>query len=181
MHAANKLGVKKGNVLASISGIGGVQAATIRKAIEVSIRPNFPSKFEITVEAYVRHLPNGNLTEIGIGWRKILQLAYPNYNVKANIDLGLGAKIFQEIIQPRTTKGNPLVAQKTNLGWLISGKVPIQSAEATTLVFNISTTEFHLETAPDEVSSANECEVIYESTVQRELDGRYAVTRTIQS
>lgn len=67
MNAANKLGIKKRNILASISGICGVQVATIQKAVEVSIRSHFPSKFEVTVEANVlqtltTYLANKNLT-----------------------------------------------------------------------------------------------------------------------
>ncbi|XP_037906285.1 uncharacterized protein LOC119648588 [Hermetia illucens] len=148
---------------------------------------NFVSNFELVIEAYVLPalttlLPNEDIIENG--WMRKLQLADPEYNVKAGIDLALGAEVFEEIIEPKIKKGDPLMGQKTKLGWVLSGKVPIESPAVTTLISNISTTEFHMalqrffETGADQddVAVANEYEVIYESTVQRDADGTYAVT-----
>ncbi|XP_037913943.1 uncharacterized protein LOC119653434 [Hermetia illucens] len=118
------------------------------------------------------------------GWMRELQLADPKYNVKAGIDLVLGSEVFEEIVEPKIKKRDPLMAQKAKLGWVLSGKVPIESPEVTTLISNISTTEFHTvfqrffetEADQDDVAVGNDCEMIYESTVQREANGRYVDT-----
>ncbi|XP_037911955.1 uncharacterized protein LOC119652091 [Hermetia illucens] len=189
LAAANKLALKKRNVLTSVLGIGRVHAATVRKTVELKIKPNFVSNFELAIEAYVLPalttlLPNEDMIENG--WMRKLQFANLKYNVKAGIDLG--AEVFEEIVEPKIKKGDPLMAQKTKLGWAISMKVPIESPEVTTLISNISTKEFHTvlqrffetEADHDDVAVAIECEVIYESTVRRKADGRYAVMLPFQ-
>lgn len=53
-----------------------------------------------------------------------LQLADPDYNIPANIDILLGGDIWNEIVMPgiRKKRGSP-VAQRTKLGWILNGKI----------------------------------------------------------
>lgn len=172
-RAANKLGFEKSNTLASISGIGGVHATTVRKNVKVQISPNFSSNFELTVEVYVfgalrTFLPSEGLNELKPEWKR-LQLSCPTQNIKSGIDLIQSAEPLEKIIESRIKWGKILPAVKRRLGWVLSGKVPIKAKENSTLVSNISTVEFQAalkrfsasEEVPDGLATANECKINY--------------------
>lgn len=95
------------------------QAAMVR-TLEFKIKPNFSSNFELEIEAYLLPVlttltPNEDMSESWFKCVRNLQLADPNYNLKAGIDLVLGFKVFDEIVEPRIKKGDLLIAQKMKL------------------------------------------------------------------
>lgn len=100
------------------------------------------------------------------------------------IDLILGADAFEEIIGRRMKKRNPLMAQETQLSWILSGEVPVKENQVKTVLSNISTIEFNRvlqqlfdsDSLPEDISLNNECEIMYQSSVIIQADGRYAVT-----
>lgn len=91
---------------------------------------------EYVLETLMIFLPSESRTDPKPEWTKRLQLADSNYNRKSGTDLILGAEVFEEIIGLQIIKGNPLLAQKTILGWVLSGKVLINPKENTTFGSN---------------------------------------------
>jgi hypothetical protein len=60
-----------------------------------------------------------------------LMLADENFNRPNSIDILLGADVFFEVLRhdKKTRPGNYPVLQNTNLGWIVSGKIPLAAPE----------------------------------------------------
>ena len=116
-------------------GIGAQHAGTTQGIVSLSLRSHFISDFKCDVSAYI--LPN--LTALlpstsvqSSDWPHLdgLTLADPHYMTPGKIDLILGADIYGQLIEDDLIKGPPLspIAQRTNLGWILSG--PVTTIEA---------------------------------------------------
>jgi len=58
-------------------------------------------------------------------------LADENFNKPNSIDILLGADVFFEVLRHdmKTQPGNYPVLQDTDLGWIVSGKIPLAAPE----------------------------------------------------
>lgn len=111
------------------------------------------------------------------------ELEDPTYNKKSVLDLMLDAEGFEEIIEPRFKWEDMYLPRRQGFARSYPGKLLSK-----TLVSNICTVEFQaalkryfdMEDVPDDTLFANECEIIYDSTVSGGTNGRYAVTLSFE-
>ncbi|XP_037911915.1 uncharacterized protein LOC119652051 [Hermetia illucens] len=117
-------------------------------------------------------------------WVNTLQLADPNFENSMNIDAILGADVYEHIVEPEIKKGEVLLAQKTKLGWVLLGKIPIIANNLIKASANITTAEFQQkmqrffdmnEKETEQPDQKEIPEIIYQSTTVREPNGRYLV------
>ncbi|XP_037902479.1 uncharacterized protein LOC119646169 [Hermetia illucens] len=117
-------------------------------------------------------------------WVNTLQLADPNFENSMNIDAILGADVYEHIVEPEIKKGEVLLAQKTKLGWVLLGKIPIITNNLIKASANITTAEFQQkmqrffdmnEKETEQPDQKEISEIIYQSTTVREPSGRYLV------
>ncbi|XP_073841335.1 uncharacterized protein [Musca autumnalis] len=174
-----------------ISGLGGTVLDNSSKTCELTLKSR-KSDFKVTASAIVisnlNHLMPASPTAIhDFTHLKSLELADPNFFKPAPIDLLIGSDILPAIIKPglqKNVSGN-LLAQNTELGWIISGKpasntvVSFASWTATIDPLNQDLQRFwELENVSNEKTmSADDvwCEEFYKKTVNRRPDGRYEV------
>jgi hypothetical protein len=118
---------------------------------------------------------------------KEYQLADPHYNIAGRIDVILGSDVYKDIILNNLTKGS-LLAQKTQLGWMLSGVVDDKdnlshktcmiavSNENDELLIALKQfwkTEEKINQIPKWSADEMLCEKIYTETTYRDRDGRY--------
>ena len=60
-----------------------------------------------------------------------LMLGDENFNRPSSIDILLGADAFSEVLRhyKKTRPGNYPVLQNTEIGWIVSGKIPLAAPE----------------------------------------------------
>ncbi|XP_047988411.1 uncharacterized protein LOC125228017 [Leguminivora glycinivorella] len=144
--------------------------------------------FQFDAELFIMNkltlpLPNQTFVKPDLSYLRGLPLADPDYNISRQIDIILGTEIYAKFVQNGTiVKDDDLpVAQKTKLGYIINGKVPLPSyQQCCTIVNNMSdisrfwTIEDINETS--NLSSEDQhCVDFYRETTFRQEDGRYVV------
>lgn len=158
------------------------------------ILSQYDEKFEINVEAFVmgkitNFLPSSNIKLAS--WDHIvnLQLADPAYQRSRRIDLVLGSDVFSQILMKGVRlgiNGSP-IAQQTQLGWILSGKI------ASELTPTVNVSSFHataeMETLMERfwaveavegdkrlmTTEEQWCEEFYARTHRRDDSGRFVV------
>ncbi|XP_018301858.1 uncharacterized protein [Mycetomoellerius zeteki] len=113
-----------------ILGIGAQRSGVSNGRVSLEIISRINSAFSIKLEALVltkltAYLPP---TKIAIThWPHIdgLRLADPNISMPGKIDLVLGASVYAQILESGIRRGNgeSPIAQKTALGWILSGQL----------------------------------------------------------
>jgi len=119
-----------------------------------------------------------------------LELADPDFLTTDPIDILLGADVYAAILQEGLRKGEPYqpVAQKTSLGWILSGTVGSAAAPRRALTHACRVEEdlsvlvrqfWQQEELPVGDSPLNpedqRCEDFFRQTYSRATDGRYTV------
>lgn len=109
-------------------GIGGKKSNKTRGIVSIKIRPHFTSTPECAMTAHILPKLTGSIPSINIerrSWPHLqgLQLADKDFTSPQSIDIILGADVYGQIIESGLVKGdkNSSIAQKTKLGWIISG------------------------------------------------------------
>ncbi|XP_063370775.1 uncharacterized protein LOC134659099 [Cydia amplana] len=127
-------------------------------------------------------LPNQTFIKPDLSYLRGLPLADPDYNISCPIDIILGTEIYAKFVQNGTIiKGDDLpVAQKTKLGYIINGKVPLPSYQCCTVVNNMTDisrfwTIEDINEASSLSSEDQHCINFYRETTFRQEDGRYVV------
>lgn len=193
--AVQRLQLKKSKLFTSVTGLDANSTGTSTSCVSFNMQSHHDSNFELMVTAHVmpsitqllpsQHLPQRNWTHL-----RRIKLADPEFAVPGKIDILLGADVFCEIIMKGLRRGKPNepVAQKTMLGWIISGKTinsgnqyhtTVQSFHNCVEVENLIKRFWEIEElSPEKHLSVEEriCEDIYKSTHTREPDGRYKVS-----
>ena len=114
-----------------------------------------------------------------------LVLADPAYFESGRIDLILGADVFGDIILPGVLKGPPL-AQETELGWVLSGRISANKPKTKPICLMVRTSLddqlkkfWEVEEQDEERQTWTEeqklCEKFYEEIYRSSADGRYIV------
>lgn len=126
-----------------ILGVCDTVAYNVKKKTTFHIKSVFDSAFKLKVPALiVPHITSVSDTQMSnhTQWSHLqnLELADPEWMNGGRIDLLLGAAVHSEIILNGLIKGMPgePIAQKTELGWIVSGGdggQEIMSAKAFTL------------------------------------------------
>lgn len=156
------------------------------------------NNFSVTMSFLAINQITGNLPVAKINTSSLnipnnIVLADSDFNIPRQIDLLLGATAFWDLIcigQIRLNHGQP-VAQKTKLGWIISGSIPrtIQRKEKRNAetVCNLSTTTIHEQLEKfwliEECNQRSkqwsreeqECETEFITTSKREANGQFSV------
>ncbi|CAK1597853.1 unnamed protein product [Parnassius mnemosyne] len=196
---AQYLGLKKILTKHRVTGVGGNKTVMSNSSVVVDIRSRVNPDYNVQVNAYVLKSITSLLpvvTATRVEWVKLNEdvLADPEYHRPNKIDVLLGAEIFSQILQngiQRSTSGS-LVAQETELGWILSGVVGTEGSSfinsypcITVMHSNVQADDFlrkfwEIEAEPSGTEKIlskeeEECENIYTNTTRRDKTGRYIV------
>ena len=191
------LGLKKSFVNGIVSGVGEGQTKT-KSMVSVEVESLHKSDFSISVKAFVlkkltSFLPSSD-TVIPF-WPMIqsLNLADPKYGSPGKIDMILGADVYGIIMSEGLLKHPSMrgpIAQNTQLGWILSGRVEGDESSVNRHVVSLHVTQlqedqllkqfWEIEREPDFIGKRMtkeelRCEEIFEKTTKRDEEGRYIV------
>ncbi|XP_014229554.2 uncharacterized protein LOC106654274 [Trichogramma pretiosum] len=196
---AQQLRISRQKALVPVTGVGGARCATAKYQALISIRPHFDNGKEWTVQALIlTHLSDYVTPQYELfhqlDFAAGLKLA--DYNIKAadKVDVIIGADLFPALIKGglRKRADSTLIAQATELGWILTGATdarPTAAQKSPTIASHTIgvDTELHElmerfwqqeDVAP--VSTAftkeeQECEEHFVATHRRDEHGRYIV------
>lgn len=195
-RAVELLGLFRTNINGVVSGVGEGTQIPIKHLVDLSVTSRFSNENELHIQAYVLKsitsiLPSKHITR---NWAEVeaIQLADPTYCTPGKIDLLLGADVFSKIIEDGVLKmSDGIVAQKTSLGWIMSGQQETKNEAHHTIIAMHITGVVHedndmlrkfweIETESYQkrkilTDEEKKCETIYKKTTKREQDGRYTV------
>lgn len=195
-HLVQLLHLPRSHSSISLIGIGGKKANATKGSTQFTIRSHFNTNAEVCVSAHILSkltslLPSVNIQKQSWPHLKGLILADSNFSNPGPIDIILGADVYSQIIEEGIVKGDSHspIAQRTKLGWIISGSTNINSVSSQFQGYHISAdTELHdllqrfwkLEEVSTSVTSSlsnddQDCEQHYQLTHLRDHQGRYIV------
>ncbi|XP_070526948.1 uncharacterized protein [Cardiocondyla obscurior] len=125
---AQKLRLPRQPATTAIFGIGGTKSGQAHGCITLDITSSTRSAYKLKVSVFV--LPRVSLNsersvQLSNHWPRLqgLELADPNFQDSDPVEIILGAAVHAFIIEDGLRKGNrnSPVAQKTALGWILSG------------------------------------------------------------
>lgn len=191
-ECATRLDLPSRSTSHSLVGINCIMAETSLCRTEFYFTPHFSddshSVKAFVVERVTSPLPNFHLRQHNWPHTKYLLLADPQFYIKKEIDILLGADIFALLIEGAPIVGLPgtPVALPTKLGWVLSGPINYAAQEQSVVscvsTVNINDTLkkfFELESVTESEilkSEDHEVETIYAETVTRDkTSGRYTV------
>ncbi|XP_025270835.1 uncharacterized protein LOC112639871 [Camponotus floridanus] len=191
---AQRLRLGRSPTSVAVYGIGGKQTGLARGQVTLQIRSLRDGPL-ISVAALV--FPRLTLYEGGIkanrrAWTHVhgLELADPDFLATDPIDILLGADVYAMILQAglRRGKSREPVAQKTALGWILSGAVGTTSTSRHASAHHCLVEEdlgalvqrfWQQEELPDAAVALSpadqQCENFFRQTHSRSADGRYVV------
>ncbi|XP_063544857.1 uncharacterized protein LOC134753026 [Cydia strobilella] len=191
------LGLSRTNIKGVVSGLEESTQINVKHMVDITINSRYENKKAVLVSAYVlksvsTYLPSKHVL-IDPQAIETLKLADPTYDTPSKVDMLLGAEIYCQIIQEGLVKMNDgIVAQKTTLGWILTGRKQI---EAQSDQHNVTTLHITRMVAEDNdllrrfweietdvykkkkilTKEEEQCEEIYKKTTKRDESGRYAV------
>ncbi|XP_045493460.1 uncharacterized protein LOC123692730 [Colias croceus] len=195
--AVQLLGLRKIPHKSSIIGLGSDHSSSVasKARVEIEIESRH-CNFKICVQAFVLNkltsvLPERNAVVNLSPEVSKLVLADPFFATPNKIDMLLGADVYGQILLEGLIKNSPseLIAQNTQLGWILSGPIQSRSSSSTIWCNHIhQNDEYELmkkfwELESDQFASDKsllteeeiKCENIYSSTTRRDSSGRYIV------
>ncbi|XP_049886962.1 uncharacterized protein LOC126381521 [Pectinophora gossypiella] len=190
-RAAQSIKARRYPAKGSIVGIGEVKTR-INQVVQIQIASR-SEEFNLRVKAYVMskelttQIPTKTISTSNWSHLKVLVLADPHFNRRANIDLLLGVNEYAQIVQNDVIKGAPGMpcAQKTTLGWILFGEANIHSeGEESIMVMHHtvevedmlkSLWEIDVDTERKLTKEEESCEKLYKETYKRNEEGRYVV------
>lgn len=200
-RAVQMLGLKKRSISAKITAVGDPNPIQESKYItSCVIKSCIDNNFCIQTNALVlKHLTNKlpTTTINPKSWMHIndLELADPTFYRTGAIDLIIGADLYPQIILDGLRRGviNEPIAQRSNLGWILSGPVlnntslsrTLNSFHLTSDLNQIVQKYFEMEDINDNAKVlSNEdvfCESFFQTTHKRQPNGKYLVRLPIKS
>ena len=189
--AAQLLRLNRHRTFLKILGLGKVSNGTSQSYIDIAFRSS-DSTFESSARAYVFKSLTGLLPAqpmMHADWHHItgLQLADPAFYLPATVDILFGTDVYSDIILPdiiRNADVNAPIAQKTQLGWIILGKVAEKvprTLQSFVQLVDLDTEMrkfWEIEEAPFQTQATEEdqvCEQHFSTHTRRLADGRYEV------
>lgn len=190
------LRLKKTTIKGVVSGVGEGNLVPLKHVVDLSVTSRYDRMNVIQVKAYVLKSLSAKLPskQITMDWPALqnLLLADPTYNTPGKIDILLGADVFCKIIEDGLVRcSDGIVAQKTTLGWILSGQSEdksisdehkITTLHVTSMVLednDLLKSFWEIETAlykKRQLFTREEemCEEIYKKTTKR-INGKYTV------
>lgn len=183
--AAQRLNIKRHKLDAIISGIGAAPTNKCKGIIQLSCKA-LNSDYTFVTEALIMNtltskLPNKSFNKKEFQHLEHISLADPDFNISGNIDILLGADIYSEILLEGLikTKQSNIIAQQTQLGWIICGKYKTFHCHVTINNLEDIAKFWEQEDIQDDIQQVEEnqdrCEKYYMDTTTRLEDGRYQV------
>ena len=191
---AQRLRLPRSPSSVAVFGVGGIQTGVTRGLVDLRISPRVGGS-PMSVSALV--FPRLTLYESGVRadpsvWSHLkgLTLADPDFLAADPVDILLGADVYATILQAGLKKGGrgQPTAQKTTLGWILSGPVGSVEPPARTLTLHCKVDDDltklvkdfwqqeELSAGPVPLTPAEqECEDLYRQSHSRLTDGRYVV------
>ncbi|XP_018368747.1 PREDICTED: uncharacterized protein LOC108764844 [Trachymyrmex cornetzi] len=190
---ARRLDLKTKQINVTVSGIGRV-ASQANDIARLKIGSNY-NAFQTTIDCMVinritNRLPSNRIDSKTIDIPKNINLADPNFHIPADIDLLIGAEIFWQLTRVGQIKriNNQVILQKTQLGWLVAGKISTATKILGTLHCHLSinndeldkklTQFWHIEDCSISQAYTREersCEEYFRQTTRRNEQGRFIV------
>lgn len=185
--AAQLLRLKRTSISTTITTLGNSKREASKGMVSITIQSRSNPLFTVNVKALIMSKITSLLPSASTkNWKHInsLELADPYYYHPGNIDILLGADVSPEIMLEGLIlgpTGTPM-AQKTQLGWVISGKTTTQ-IEVQSYHNKINIDDFKQFWEIEETPSTKplnkeeeECEQIFVKTYRRNPEGRFIVT-----
>lgn len=206
--AVQLLGIRKVPMKASISRLGDDASDTLpcKASVEIKVHSRLDQSFVISTKAYVLKKLTSLLPERKIVYisskLSTMELADPSYGKPSKIDLILGTGVYSQILLEGLIKGSPgaPVAQKTTLGWILSGEVhgpnhhSAEKGDDSVVSLHVRINENDLlkrfwELESDDslvrknlmTDDEKKCERIFSETTKRDESGRYIVKLPFKS
>ncbi|KAJ8973477.1 hypothetical protein NQ317_006905 [Molorchus minor] len=189
-----RLKLKKYNLNMSASGLGQIHV-NVSHQIKATIKSRFNNFKQnlsfLVLDKITDNLPLNKICLKNVVMPENIQLADPTCNVSSKIDALLGASVFWNLLSIGQIKisNSFLIAQKTKLGWILSGQVGRQIVnngnrsvcnlsmsdqeiqKQLENFWNVEQCEFKRKMSPEEIA----CENHFVSTHLREMNGRFSV------
>jgi hypothetical protein len=188
-HAVEKLGCKTESITLPVVGINeAVTTINRRTVIQLqSKHTGFKSSLQcLVIPKITQNIPLVSFSATSFEIPKNLKLADPQFHISRPIDLLIGNELFMRLLsvgQISSKTPNGPIFQKTQLGWIIGGTLPM--ATAPTSVCHVSQTveqqiqkfwqieEFDHKTS---LSADDEyCEKYFQASTRRDHSGRFIV------
>ncbi|XP_071579938.1 uncharacterized protein [Temnothorax nylanderi] len=177
-----------------IFGVGGSKTGSSKGKVDLKVTSQ-ATEAAIRVTALV--LPRITIYGERINWGKAawphlddLQLADPDFRARDPVEILLGAEIYAAILEDGVRKGEPYtpVAQRTTLGWILSGAVKDTGPRGPAISHHCSIGEdlsalvrqFWEQEEPTRAplpltETEQQCDDLFKKTHSRTEDGRYMV------
>lgn len=196
-RAVELLGLLRTDINGVASGVGEGTQIPLKHLVEMSVKSIWNTDETVKVKAYVlktisTKLPSRNIT-MDSQHLQTLNLADPTYYKPGAIDMLLGAEVFCKIIENGLIKlPDGVVAQKTMLGWILSGQreetekrnehnmitlhITRMVAEDNDMLRKFWEIETEIYKKKKLFTKEEEkCEKIYNESTKRDEEGRYIV------
>lgn len=186
-NLAQRLQLTKTNMSVSISGVGSMSSTTVRlmpcTILSRCQNHQFSVEFH-SLPIIAKSLPTQalNTNQLNIPENFKNNLADPQFNVPASVDLLLGAELFYDIfLGARHQLSNHITLHSTKLGWILAGRLFANSSmySNNTLFSSADPNNSALSlfiAAPNTRSSEEAlAESHFVSTVKRNEEGRFVV------
>lgn len=191
-NAAQTLGLPKIPIKAEITGLGDGSPKLAKWKVCAILKPRFPSNCTFATDLIVlpqltHSLPKTTLTALSQDLGDNTILADPTYNRSGPIDIILGAHDLGQVLLTGVKKlGNGLIAQDTELGWILSGRLsgPIpHKVEVTSMLSQVEedkqlTKFWEMEEVNTNETISDEdkhCEKHFQLNTKRDGNGNYVV------
>uniref|UniRef100_A0A1B0D820 Uncharacterized protein n=1 Tax=Phlebotomus papatasi TaxID=29031 RepID=A0A1B0D820_PHLPP len=126
--AAQMLKLPRQKVITSIKGIGEVNAGVCKSTVDITIASRIQSTQKWHTTALIlpklsSFLPTKPISSsFSLHLTEKIVLADPKFNIPGSIDLIIGTNIYAQIVKTNLKRDqNGLIAQDTELGWIILG------------------------------------------------------------
>jgi hypothetical protein len=188
---AQLLNFRREKANTGIIGMGECKSGTAKSQIKFTLQPRYPSDYTLAMVALIlpkmtNKMPSEEATVNRKKFSNIL-LADPTFNTPGPINIVIGADYYGCLIEEGIIKNNGMVAQKTNIGWIITGPAlnskEIKPIKKMSFVTNIELNnlletffeqeEVNKQRALTEAEMA--CEEHFQKTHSRNKDGSYTV------
>ncbi|XP_073820134.1 uncharacterized protein [Musca autumnalis] len=172
-EAAQILGLPRVKNHTVIHGLGNTPVGVSKHKLEIEIKPRFLSNDFFRTEALV--LPTvmsaqpEESFDINMEEWKNYSLADPLFNKSDRVDLIIGGDLYAEIMEDGQRKDKGPFAQKTKLGWILSGKVKLKNKSR----------KYHA--AADMSVEDDWCMQLYDESTVVEDDGRIVVALPLKT
>lgn len=190
-RAAQLIKAKRYPIKGTVVGVGSTRE-DIKQVVQITIESKCEA-FNVGVKAYIMskqlttNIPSHTINVSDWPHLEGLRLADPSYFKPGSIDVLLGVDVYAQIIQNQLIKGPPgsPCAHKTNLGWILFGKVEDKQSQQSVVVmhhqiivedFLKTLWEVDQDLKRKYTTEESQCEKLYDESYTRTKEGRYVVS-----